>query len=72
MEQFLEVMKDRVKWKAWLFGHFHADRLEFPRVEQYYNDIESLNNIKRRWLGEEPNVEWWLRKGPNYYMEANK
>lgn len=72
MEQFLEVMKDHIKWKAWLFGHFHADRLELPRVEQYYNDIESLSNIKRRWLEGEPNVEWWLRKGPNYYMEANK
>lgn len=72
MEQFLEVIKDHVKWKAWLFGHFHADRLEFPRVEQYYTDIESLSNIKRRWLEGEPNVEWWLRKGPNYYMEANK
>ena len=72
MEKFLEVIKDHVKWKAWLFGHFHADRLEFPRVEQYFYDIESLSNIKRRWLEGEPNVDWWLRKGPNYYMEANK
>ena len=68
----MEVIKDHVKWKAWLFGHFHADRLELPKVEQYFNDIESLSNIKRRWLEDEPNVDWWLRKGPNYYMEANK
>lgn len=72
MEKFLETMKDHVKWKVWLFGHFHADRLELPKVEQYFNDIESLDNIKRRWLGEEPNVDWWLQKGPNYYMEAEK
>lgn len=72
MEKFLEVIKDHVKWKVWLFGHYHADRLERPRVEQYYTNIESLSNIKHRWLSEEPNVDWWLPKGPNYYMGAEK
>ena len=55
---------------AWCFGHFHADRLERPHVEQYFNDIESLHNIADRWeqYDKTGQLDWWLAKSPNFYM----
>lgn len=50
----------------WCFGHFHADRIEAPYVEQYYNDIEDIDNLHRRWYiyGETGELDWWIIKGP--------
>ena len=70
MENFLENLKDNIQFKAWLFAHFHRDRLERPHVEQYYNDIESLDTIWQRWnkYDTDGTLDWWLVKGPQYYM----
>ena len=50
----------------WCFGHYHADRIEAPYVEQYFNDIEDIEDIYRRWYvyTETGELEWWLVKGP--------
>lgn len=68
MEVWLGKIKDTFKWGVWLFGHYHADRVERPNVEQFYNDYEDLEVIWNRWYGEKTYAkEWWLSKSP--YME---
>lgn len=68
MENFLLNIRDHIKYKVWLFGHYHADRLERPRVEIYYNDTDNLENIWERWKIPD-DIPYWLPKSPNYYME---
>ena len=69
MELWLDEIRKKLKWNIWLFGHYHADRIERPHVEMYYTDIESLDTINERWAkydyGE--GLDWWLKKGPNYF-----
>jgi 3-oxoacid CoA-transferase subunit A len=71
MEYWMEQIKDTFEWKVWCFGHYHADRLERPFVEQYYKDIEDLDTIWHRWENYTPGEfeEWWLIKSPNFYMK---
>lgn len=65
MEIWMDELKNHIDWRVWLFGHFHADRIERPCVEQMYMDYENLDTIWNRWYGERtyPN-EWWLPKSP--------
>lgn len=70
MEVWLNSFKDIISWDLWLFGHYHADRIERPYVEQFYQEYEDLNSIFDRWTkyhktGE---LDWWLPKSPNFYM----
>ena len=66
MEIWLDKVKDNCNWKVWCFGHYHADRLERPRVEMFFQDICELEEVWERW--ETSKVDWWLDKSPNYYM----
>ena len=68
MENWLEEVKDSIKWFIWLFGHYHADRIERPYVEQYYNDIEELSEIFNRWktYSKTKELPWHLVKGPHF------
>ena len=66
MEVWLEELLNAVSWKLLLFGHYHADRIEWPHVEQFYTEIEDLNDIIARWkrydeIGE---LDWWLPMSP--------
>lgn len=74
MELFLEQIKEKIDFKIWCFGHYHQDRLERPRVEQYFRDTEDIKKIWHRW--EEyfttGNLDWWLTKSPNFYMGVIK
>ena len=66
MEQWLDSLKEHIKWDIWLFGHYHADRIERPFVEMYFHDIEELDAVFNRWdnyTGELPN---WFEKSPNF------
>lgn len=71
MELWMDDLKDKFKWNIWLFAHYHRDRLERPHVEQYFNDIENLDTIYKRWIdydnGQE--LDWWINKSPNFYMK---
>ena len=67
MELWLDKLKKEINWKVWLFGHYHADRIERPRVEMFFNDIEDLNVIWERWNSNKE-LDWWLIKSPNYYF----
>lgn len=68
MELWLDKVGDSVNWGVWCFGHYHADRLEAPHVEQYYNDIEEIDDIWNRWEEYDKTHElpWHLVKGPNF------
>ena len=69
MEKWFEEIKNKFSWKIWLFGHYHDDRLVRPGVEMFFNDYEFLDEIMARW-NEPEGPPWWMKKDPNYYMEA--
>lgn len=65
MEVWLNTLKNKITWKVWLFGHYHADRLERPGVEMFYTEMENMETIWQRWTsGKE--LDWWLIKSPNF------
>lgn len=68
MENWLSEVKNSITWKYWCFGHYHVDRLERPHVEQYFNDIEELDNIVARWTkyDETQKLDWWLNTSPRF------
>lgn len=68
MELWMDKMKDQWKWKYWLFAHYHADRMERPHVEMFFNDIEKLDDVAARWkrYDETGELDWWVRKSPNF------
>ena len=71
MELFLEELAKVFRWKVWCFGHYHADRLERPRVEQFFKDLEELDTIVGRWdtYKETGELDWWLIKSPQFYYD---
>ena len=65
MEWWMNQVKDTFNWNIWLFGHFHADRIERPHVQQFYMDYEDLDSIWNRWNGQCTYAkEWDLDKSP--------
>jgi 3-oxoacid CoA-transferase subunit A len=74
MEVWLSQLKEMFGWDLWLFGHYHADRIERPYVEQFYLEYENLNDIWARWTKYHKfkELDWWLPKSPNFYMEVSK
>lgn len=70
MEVWMDKFKDSIDWGIWLFGHYHADRIERPYVEMFYNEVEPLDTIFTRWdkYKETGELDWYLPKSPNFYM----
>lgn len=68
MEVWLNELKEKIDWTVWLFGHYHADRLERPGVEMFYKDVEDMGTIWERWNDNKP-LDWWMTKSPNYWKE---
>lgn len=70
MELWLDELKDNINWKYYLFGHYHADRIERPYVEQFYQEYEDIETICARWdkYKETDELDWYLPKSPNFYM----
>ena len=66
MEVWLEEIAKTFEWKIWLFGHYHADRIEWPHVEQFYMEMEPLIDIVARWkkYDETKELDWWLPLSP--------
>lgn len=66
MEVWMEKLARAIDWKIWLFGHYHADRVEWPHVEQFYRELEPLDTIIERWAkyDETGELEWWLPLAP--------
>lgn len=72
MENYLEIVQKNIKFKVWCFGHYHKDRLELPRVMQFYQEFATLQEILDFWqeydeTGHLPNP--YCEKSPNFYME---
>ena len=69
MEIWLDELKDNIKWNYWLFGHYHADRIERPHVEQFYQEYEDVESIIARWdkYDEAGELDYWLPKSPAFY-----
>ena len=70
MEVWMDKFKDTFNWKMWLFGHYHADRLERPYVEQFYEEVEDLNSVIARWekYDKTGELDWWLPKARDFYQ----
>lgn len=70
MEIWMDKLKNHIDWGIWCFGHFHADRIEQPHVEQFYYEYEDINTIIARWknFDETKTLDWWIPKSP--LMEA--
>ena len=68
MEEFLEYFESTIHWNIWLFGHYHADRIEQPYVEQFYIDTDDIENIVGRWAayGKGEELPWYIAKSPNF------
>lgn len=67
MERWMDTLKEEITWNcAWLFGHFHEDRIVRPHVEMYMNDFETLDAIAQRWKDWDDGykLDWWLRLDP--------
>ena len=65
MELWMDELLNKIDWRIWLFGHYHADRIERPFVEQMYMDYENIQTIWNRWYDEcTYEKEWWLPKSP--------
>lgn len=72
MERWLEQVKNEVEWGVWCFGHYHADRVECPCVEQFYTSWEDIDNIWirwRNWKQRRKELPSWLELGPNWNWE---
>lgn len=70
MEIWFNNLKEKFDWTVWCFGHYHADRLERPFVEQFYQEYEKLEDVWKRWQKYRfaKELDWWLPKSPNFYM----
>ena len=66
MEDWMDRLGRMVEWKHWLFAHYHADRIEWPHVEQFYMEMEPLQDIVERWkkYDETKELDWWLPLSP--------
>lgn len=66
MEKWMDELKDNISYGVWCFGHYHADRIERPFVEQCYMDYETMDTIENRWskYRETGSLDWWLPVSP--------
>ena len=71
MEVWLDKFESMILWKCWCFGHYHADRIERPFVEQFYIEVEDMNSIWNRWqkYTQTKELDWWIPKSPNFHAE---
>lgn len=71
MERWMEQLKDMITFDTWLFGHYHGDRIELPKVEMMSENMDTLNNISARWdrYAKTGEIDWYLSKGPKWFYE---
>ncbi len=68
MEKWLHEVAQSISWGIWCFGHYHADRIEAPHVEQFFRECENIEEVAERWerYDETGELDWWLPKNPSY------
>ena len=74
MEAWMETVREEVRWNYWLFGHYHADRIEAPHVEQFYAEVEKLEDIEARWkkYDETGELDWCVPMSQKMERIMNK
>lgn len=74
MELWMSQLAEKITWDAWLWGHYHADRVEAPHCEILYSEIENLEDIEERWAryDETGELDWWIPKSPIFHMFEGK
>ena len=74
MEVWMEELANAVQWNIWLWGHYHADRIEAPHCEMFYYEVEDLESIEARWkkYDETGELDWWLPVSPSMSKIVNK
>lgn len=70
MEVWFDNLKNKIDWTAWLFGHFHDDRLVRPGVEMLFENCWDLEEIYTRWTTDEPLVGF--KKDPYYHISEGE
>ena len=70
MELWMDQLNEKIVYHVWCWGHYHADRVEAPYCEMFYQEIEDLEDIETRWgrYNETGELDWWLPKAPNFHM----
>lgn len=66
METWLDTLKEEIDYRVWLFGHYHADRIERQGVEMFFTEMEDLENTWNRWQDVSPSLGWWYDRSPHY------
>ena len=72
MEVWMDEISEKIEVNyAWCFGHYHQDRIERPHVEQFFNDVDDLESIARRWYvyDETGELAWFLKRSPFFFEE---
>ena len=66
MELWMDELANSVRWNLWLWGHYHADRIEASHCEMFYYEVEDLESIEARWkkYDETGKLDWWLPLSP--------
>ena len=74
MEKWMEELKNKIRWGIWLFAHYHTDRVEWPHVEIFYQEMEPLQDILARWARYDKNgeLDWWIPTGPKFQKLVEK
>lgn len=49
MEEFLREVREKINYRVWVYGHYHADRLTRPGVIMMFPKIVSLSEINEFW-----------------------
>lgn len=70
MEMWFCQLKDAIDWDTWLFGHYHANRIERPHVEMFFRAIEDLDEVWNRWHDKDYLPPTYFRTSPNYNEEV--
>lgn len=70
MELWMSQVQEKITYDLWCWGHYHADRLEAPYCEIFYNEIQALPDLEARWNAyrKSGELEWWLPKSPIFYQ----
>lgn len=73
MEKWMDKIYQKNRGKTiWIAGHYHIDRIEAPHYEMFYNDINTLDEIKERWdrYDKTGELDWYLVKSPYFEERA--
>ena len=67
MEEFLREVREKINYRVWVYGHYHADRLTRPGVIMMFPKIVSLSEINEFWEPTKQISPCAWDKDPMYY-----